>query len=283
MPPEIPNPPIWRWPNILSIDAALIAVTWQYFFSAVFNVSLDWVHFLVLGSAVWLAYAADRWIDCMRIDLDKASAQRHRFYIVYSRRILAVWIMVLIAAVVLAHCKLDREDLMAGWILTAACLVYALLVQRPGGGWDWFMPKELWAAILFSAGVFLFLGDIWSTDPLGALVAAVAFCFVCFANCSLMGKWERKEDRKLRQMSLCLRWPVWAVFTKWLALGAALLSWGFLIILPGADGWALIMAFNLSGWGLFLLDMGSRFLPVEDLRVLGDAVLFSPILTLVLL
>ncbi len=276
------RPPPWRWPNILSLDAALIAVSWQYFISAAFKTPLTGPHFLVLGSAVWLAYVADRWIDGMRINAEKAATQRHRFYIVFRRPILAAWMIVLVAAVVLAHCKLDREELLAGWILVAACLGYALLVKRPGGDWGWLMLKELWAAILFTAGVFLFLGGIWRTHPLAASVAALAFCLLCFANCSLMGKWERKEDRQHRQMSLCLRWPVWVAASKWLALGTALASWGFLFILPGENGFALIMAFNLSGWGLFLLDLRSRHIPVEDLRVLGDAVLFSPILALIL-
>ena len=283
MPAKFSPPLFWRWPNILSIDAALIAVSWQYFFSAAFKIPLAGTHFLVLGSAVWLAYAADRWIDGLCLDTEKAATQRHRFYIVYRRAILAAWVMVLVAAVGLAHSKLDRKDLVAGWVLVAVCLIYALLVQRPGSIWGRLMPKELWAAIFFAAGVFLFLDGIWRAHTPAGLLAAVAFCLLCFANCSLMGKWERKEDRQHRQMSLCLRWPFWVTAAKWLALGAALVSWVFLIILPGESGWALIVAFNLSGWGLFLIDLGSRQLPVEDLRVLGDAVLFSPILALVLL
>ena len=275
--------PIGRWPNILSLDVALIASCWQYFLSVELDLPLAWSHFVILGAGVWLAYVADRWLDGLRIPLEKAATARHRFYIVYRYPVLLVWFLVLTSAIVLAHSRLDRQELLSGWVLVIVCLIYALLIQRPGiAAWGWLFPKELWASILYVAGVFLFLWDKGIENCAAAILAGAAFFLLCFANCSLMSKWESQEDQKLNQKSLCLKWPVWAGTCKWLAVGATLISWGFLIIIPDERGLALIIAFNLSGWGLFFLDLFCRRFSGEDLRALGDAVLFSPLAAIAL-
>ncbi len=274
--------PFYLWPNILSIDAALIAVCWQYFLGVQFGLSLDWSRHLILGAAVWLAYAADRWIDGLRISLEKVGTARHRFYITNRYPVLAAWLVVLVSAIALAHFKLERRELLLGWALVAVCLIYALLIQRPGIAWGWLFPKELWASVLFTAGVFFFLWDkgIPHYDTIVLVLVVTAFFLQCFANCNLMAKWESEEDRNLGQKTLCLKWPFWAKKCKWLAVAAGLISFGLWFVMPFERGLPLIIAFNVSGWALFFLDLNCHRFSSEDLRALGDGALFSPLAAL---
>lgn len=59
--------PWWLWPNVLSLDAPVVAVTWLWLFAAGENLSFGWrIHAVVFG-VVWCVYMADRLIDVWRV------------------------------------------------------------------------------------------------------------------------------------------------------------------------------------------------------------------------
>lgn len=51
-----PCPP-WLWPNLLSLDAPVVAVAWQWLFARVFGADLPAVFHLILGLSVWCIWA----------------------------------------------------------------------------------------------------------------------------------------------------------------------------------------------------------------------------------
>ena len=53
----------WRWPTVLSLDAPAVVLGWQAVLAHAARVRLEWPHAVVLSASVWLAYAADRWIE----------------------------------------------------------------------------------------------------------------------------------------------------------------------------------------------------------------------------
>src|SRR5690242_16333745 len=57
---------LWLWPNLLSLDAPLVAVLWQQLFARCFGLPGDAIPALLLVASVWLIYAADRAFDVWR-------------------------------------------------------------------------------------------------------------------------------------------------------------------------------------------------------------------------
>jgi len=58
--PAEPRKPLWLLPNLLSLDAPLVAIAWLYVFAQTWRLGyLPWESYLVLGLAVWAIYIAD--------------------------------------------------------------------------------------------------------------------------------------------------------------------------------------------------------------------------------
>ena len=57
------SPPLWLWPNLLSLDAPLVAVLWQSFLAYRFSLPLRLSGCLALGLTVWSIYLLDRLLD----------------------------------------------------------------------------------------------------------------------------------------------------------------------------------------------------------------------------
>ena len=65
--------PWWLWPNLLSLDAPILAVLWQDFLSHRYAVPLRLPGRLALFLTVWAIYVADRLLDS-RHPVDRAEA-----------------------------------------------------------------------------------------------------------------------------------------------------------------------------------------------------------------
>src|SRR5580692_10930063 len=87
------RPRVWLWPNLLSLDAPLVAVLWQVLFVRCFHAQGAALPAVLLVCAVWLIYAADRALDAWR---GAGSQPRHEFYRRYWRIVLPVWSGVLV-------------------------------------------------------------------------------------------------------------------------------------------------------------------------------------------
>ena len=46
----------WQWPTVLSLDAPIVVVAWQFLLASVAGVRLGWPHGFVLAASVWLSY-----------------------------------------------------------------------------------------------------------------------------------------------------------------------------------------------------------------------------------
>lgn len=92
--------PWWMWPNVLSLDAPVVAVTWLYIFAREWNVSyverlLPWV----LALVVWVVYAVDRLLDC-QMNSNEAGSLRHEFHRKHKKKfMIAICAAVLMIAV----------------------------------------------------------------------------------------------------------------------------------------------------------------------------------------
>ena len=261
------SPPLWLWPNLLSLDAPLVAVLWQGFLAYRFSIPLRPAARLALGLTVWAIYLLDRLLDARKPARMEEPA-RHRFYRRHSEAMTALLALVLAADAWIAISRLRPAVLREGWIALAAVLVYLGAFHL--SGWSAKIPKEVAAASLFTAGTFL---TAWATFPCAGLAwAAFAFFILCLANIVAIEHWECRE---LSDLS-----PIPHPCTRWLA--STYLFWVpsavILCALFGRNEWYSSIALSAAACAL-LFWLGRR-LPLEARRALVDGVLLSPLLFL---
>lgn len=266
-------------PNLLSLDAALFAVCWQWMATQAFGIELTWVHALLLATAVWLGYTADRWLDALGMK-NAPNTLRHRFAARHQRGLLLAWIVTLTISILCACSLLSSKELVGGFGLAGLCALNAWLNHLDSVGRFRFpAPKELRAAFLLAAGIHLF---VWTR------IAEVSFSFwlsfatvtlLCFLNCCFVAKWEMRIDLHQGQSSLALRRKELDFFAARTILAPALICGSIACLRANAPDSLMLYATAIALLALPMIDLCK--LGPEDKRVLADASLFIPCLVLV--
>src|SRR5271163_1595111 len=107
---------VWLWPNLLSLDAPVVALLWQVLFARCFHARVEVLPSVLLVLAVWLIYAADRTLDAWS---GSGARPRHEFYRRHWKILLPLWIAGLTAGLGLAWTRLTTELLRSGVALGA--------------------------------------------------------------------------------------------------------------------------------------------------------------------
>jgi hypothetical protein len=271
---EEDSAPLWLWPNLLSLDAPLVAVLWQGFLAYRFSLPLWPAGRIVLGLTVWAIYLLDRLLDAQKpapVHETAKEPARHRYYRRHAKLMGALLVAVVAADAFIATLWLRPAVLRGGLIPLAGVLVYLATFHRAGQSFK--IPKEIAAAILFTAGTFL---TAWTTIPCPSLAwPAAAFFTLCLANMIAIEAWEWRE----------LHSPLHPV-SRWLArtylfwVPAAVIVCSIVGRNQGRNQWYTSIA--LSAGACALLFWFGRRLSLEARRALVDGVLLSPILFLVL-
>ncbi len=152
-------PRIWLWPNLLSLDAPLVALLWQILFLRCFHAASRPLPSVLLVSVVWLIYAADRALDAWR---GSGLRPRHEFYRRHWRALLPIWI---------------------------AVLVYFGVVHCSRLCW----PKEAAVAVIFGLGASL---AAWTrVETSYDVFTVILFACLCWINCAAISEWECGSGR----------------------------------------------------------------------------------------
>lgn len=252
-----PNCAPWLWPNLLSLDAPLVAVLWQAMFVRAFHAGSDALPSVVLVLTVWLIYVADRVLDAAT---GSESEPRHRFYRRHWRWVLPVWSAVFTITGRLAWSYLTRPLFLCGLGLLAGVLVYLFAVHLAPDRLRQAWPKEAAVAIVFALGASL---AAWTRiRSAGDAAAIVLFSCLCWINCVAIEQWERRK------------FAAWPIGRMAIAVGAAALLLLFLHrpMLGEAE--------TASAFAFVLLDRGRSRFSKDALRVMADAALLTPLLFL---
>lgn len=243
----------WLWPNLLSLDAPLVALLWQILFARCFHARIDPLPSVLLVLAVWLIYAADRTLDSWT---GSNVLPRHEFYRRHWRALLPLWIAVLTSGLALAWTRLTPETFYRGLALGGAVVLYFALLH-----FGIFQEtKEAAVALLFALGATL---SAWPNVRTTADVEAIAlFSCLCWLNCVAIERWESVGES---------RWSI-AAAAGAVALAAVL----FLFSQRPVIG----VAVALSALCFVLLDRARRRFSKDALRVLADVALLSPLFLL---
>ena len=278
--PILGRPKWWQWPTVLSLDAPTVALLWQWQLARAAGTSLRPPRAFILGAAVWLVYAADRWIEGWRLAPGIIRTQRHYFYHRLRWPVALAWAIVAAAGLAAALIGLSRREVAAGLCLLAPVLAYLLSHQLVHRNSPWRPPKELCVGLLFGAGVAFF-----AVASPGARIASVAgptvlFMLLCFSNCALISVWETAVDQSHGQMSLVRQYRGGATFSRalpWVLAGIAAL-WGARAVETARAAFVCVCA---SGVLLAALDAGERRIGRELARVLADVALMTPAVPLI--
>lgn len=277
--PSAYRKPLWLLPNLLSLDAPLVAMAWLYVFSKTWRLGYHpWEAFASLGLAVWIIYAGDRLLD---VSLYGSSGERmearHRFHRDYARffRIgLAVAVPLAVALVAMRMPMTIYKHLLLGGVLVAGFFGLSMLSSQD--------PREVPHTKNILAGVTFAFGTAMTAhlyrseyDIYDMLFSRefVSFAVLCVLNISAIDLWEhaaRSADLEIKASDeLSLTLPLTLLGA--VALGYALLDEEyssrpfFYAILTGA-GLLYVLNRNRSRFGM------------DALRVLADVALLIPVL-----
>ncbi len=272
------RPHWWQWLTVLSLDAPLVAVLWQALFARELGVRLGWHDPVLIGLAVWIIYAADRWIEGWRLDPEIVRTQRHYFYIRWRWPVFALGLVAIVATTAIAITRLDGREFKAGFVLLIPTLLYLLSHQLVHRHHRLRLPKEICIAVIFALGCAL-APAVQSPDKISSLLLPVTlFGGLCFADCALIASWEKAVDTLHGQTSLALQW------TRGLALIHALpwlLFVTALMVFPFTHPLFALCA-AASGLLLGLLDVAHPRIGREAARAAVDLTLMTPALFLLL-
>lgn len=245
--------PWWLWPNLLSLDAPVVAVVWQRHFADELQPALSYWPSLALVLIVWAVYLLDRVWDAPR--QEQPQAERHQFAHQHRRTWVSFAVMALTLAAIITP-MIRVELLQTGAFVAVAVVVYLVAIHILPPCYRWpIHSKEFAVGAIFAAGVavpVITFGESWRVW----LSPVLAFGILCWWNCQLIHNWETATTQG--------RWQALAF-----AVVAVSLSWPSDILLIG-----------LSAFGLFLLNELVNVLSLQSRRVLADVVLLSPLLEL---
>jgi hypothetical protein len=153
---DVPAPfmerrPLWLWPNLLSLDAPLVAVVWLWMFAKSWRVvsfpsSLYWL----VAAMVWIIYVVDRLLDSQVAGGSPENQSERHFF--HARFRVGLWIGVILAAI--------------------SCLV--LLASLPTGLWTHGAFVLVFVVFYF---LLVFLQDEQGVSYLKNVLAGLAFAY----------------------------------------------------------------------------------------------------------
>jgi len=273
------RPKWWQWPTILSLDAPAVALAWQGLVATEARVKLNPFAVVVLGVSVWLAYAADRWLEGWRLRPEQVRTQRHWFYQRLRWGVAGVWALALATDLWAAFIGLSAREFWFGAALLPLVLAYVLSHQFIHRDRRWRVPKEICVALLLSGGIAAFAAARLPPFQIGRLIIPVGlFLLLAFGNCALISVWERAVDQSHGQTSLARQFPLGSALGRsavWAALGCGLVVAGTLPFARAA-GTCTVVSAALLLW----IDSAQAGLGWEAARVLADFALLTPLVAL---
>jgi hypothetical protein len=272
------RPHWWQWLTVLSLDAPLVAVLWQGLFARMLGVRLDWHDPVLIFLAVWIVYAADRWIEGWRLAPEIVRTQRHYFYIRWRWPVFAISLIAIVTTTVIAITHLDGREFKAGFVLLIPTLLYLFSHQLVHRHHPLRLPKEICIAVIFALGCAL-APAVQALDKISSLILPTTlFGLLCFADCALIASWEKDVDTLHGQTSLALQWTRGLVLIH--ALPWLLFAAGLIALLFTSQSMALCVA--ASGLLLGLLDVAHPRIGRQAARAAVDVTLMTPAIFLLL-
>ena len=142
--------------NSLSLDAAVVAISWQDIVASELEVNLCWHEILILFLVTWLAYAGDHLLDSMQQIDQKSELPRHLF-VTQNRQLLGLlWGFLFLVTTLLALLYVDQSKLLIGLGLGVGVAVYFVVCFLFPQIARIIIPRELIVSGVFVAATLFF-------------------------------------------------------------------------------------------------------------------------------
>lgn len=247
----------YRW---LSLDVAVGAISVLYLLQASFEVSVNTATYIALGSAIWLVYLLDHWLDARQISV---IAPRRIFYRKVRNKLLML-ATIPVSMGLVSILFLPKPILMSGMGLVVICLVYLKFNEALAAMY----LKELCVAIVFAAACSL---PIWMKEGFSTpvLVSVSMLTLLAFVNLLVFAFYESEEDKRedfdsiaLLLSPKCHEILVWVLLVLIVGLSFFLeVEWRF----------SAFIIFSSSMLGLVMI-LRNFFNVGERYRMLGDGI-----------
>jgi hypothetical protein len=280
--------PLWLWPNLLSLDAPIVAMVWLSMFASAWRVDYhQWEAYVSLGLGVWGIYLFDRLMDIKLLDpRDPRLGLRHEFI----RRHEGVMKWVATAAMLLCAglalftlpSELIGQNLLGGaeakfgYVFPALMMVVAFFSMTVSSAGSPDIPhfRNLIAGLAFSYGTGMMAHVYIMTEGiLHLLVSPEMLCFalLCALNISAIHFWEHSRGSRDPDVK--------AAHELALTLPLAVLG-GAAIIFAGSDDETVTRPFFyailISAALLFVINRNRSRFSLDALRVMADAAMVVP-------
>lgn len=271
--------PVWLLPNLLSLDAPLVAVAWLHVFARTLRADyLPAIAYVVLALSVWAIYVFDRLLDAGLRGGDESRLEpRHRMHLRYKELLGGLGALAAVLAVLLALVGMPMEILR--YALVGGLLVlgfFALAFFGDTSSREVAYGKNAIAGLTFSFGTaaaaFVYLPMLGMFD---LLVSKEMICFgvLCMLNITAIDLWEHSarasdpEQKAAYELSLTL--PL-------VLLGASTLA--FAVMDHEASTRPFYYSVLTGAALLFILNRNRTRFSADALRVLADVALLVPVI-----
>lgn len=306
------RPPAWLLPNLLSLDAPLVALAWMWMLARAMRVQyVETSSYVVLAGAVWCVYVLDRIRDVRsgKHAVEGEMPWRHRFH--WQSR----WVLMLAVTAVVTYCAhaalftMSRELLSVG--VVGGVLVLCYIVISLFDDSEVAYGKNMIAGVTFAFGVaapiivaseplpmvlsdvlapfqsaqgFQYLGAIFeSLMLLGAMTAQILsvvllsthvllFGLLCVMNINAIDLWER--SRRSKDPEVKQESEVSLSMGLFMLVVAAVIAVAFIVDDYSAPMCYAVMA---SAGLLHVINRSRAKFSLDALRVLADLALILPV------
>lgn len=267
----------WLWPNLLSLDAPIVALAWTWIFAQAYRVqAFQWETLAVLAAAVWVVYVVDRLWDARKFAIRRTSdrlQQRHEFHWKWRWRF-SVGVLVALGFIgwVLLYRVGPALSALGAWVLVPTVLFFALASgSRRGANVPYL--KNLAAGLAFAMGVAVPI--FYQTGMHSGFLILINrevlfFAILLVLNITALDLWENamreggSDSRDASEIALSFPLILLAGFSFFVAINSeATLRWCY-------------YAFAISAALLHILNRLRVRFSLDGLRVLGDCTLLVP-------
>ncbi len=275
--------PLWLWPNLLSLDAPVVAVAWLYMFQKIWLMVLPWGYYAALGLVVWGIYLTDRIADLKMLPPgDPRLGSRHRFIQRCGRWPGIVAAMALLGALLVAGGHIPQGPLVdyGRVVLPMVGIFFCLTVFSMQ---DREIPhlRNLVAGLAFSYGTAMG-AHMWVVKPgiidlvyphFNLLVAPemLVFALLCSINITAIHFWEQAAAGGESEDG----WNDLAIVLPLAVLGAACI--GFAAKSEEVISRPFYYAVLISAALLYAINRIRTRCSIDALRVLADAAMLAPL------
>lgn len=274
--PSAHRKPFWLIPNLLSLDAPLVAVAWLYIFAKTWRADyIPWVAYISLALVVWVIYVVDRLLDAsIRGGSSGKLEARHQFHRKHQRvfGVLAAMLGITVGILVVSGLPVNIYSYGIIGGIMVACF-FTLSVLYPAAENEQPYAKNVVAGLSFAYGTAL-LAHAYTGFDMRTILSRELICFavLCILNISAIDLWEqanRSSDPEIKAGNeLALTLPL-------ALLGAASLV--FALQAQQYTTRPFFYAILTSAALLHILNRSRARFQMDSLRVLADVALLAPL------